>query len=283
MSSVSKNVRSRNEKFATVLGTKITEEIASDHNPYLVKQVRYHGYDQTELIDNCEVSDVVFLLFRGELPNENEREIFRRLCVALINPGMRHPATQASITAGVGKTIAVNVLPIALSIYGGDFDGAADVEEAMRSFRRLCRKTPQEIIAAIDRGEIENIKGFGTLYGDVDQYSYDLFKNILTVANNSKLLKWVDELNTLFNTKGQGISKTGLCAAVLAELGFQPRQGNGLMQLMAAPGLLAHGVEYANKPLTSMLFESDENYEINYDAGFDHSLQKDELDLEGVA
>ena len=59
--------------------------------------------------------------------------------------------------------------------------------------------------------------------------------------------------------------KTGLCAAVLAELGFQPRQGCGLMQLLAAPGLLAHGVEYANKPFTSMLFEPDENYEIDYE------------------
>ncbi len=74
---------------------------------------------------------------------------------------------------------------------------------------------------------------------------------------------------------GIGLLKTGLCAAVLAELGFQPRQGSGLMQLMAAPGLLAHGVEYANKPLTSMLFESDENYEIDYGGAHSDDVQKE--------
>jgi citrate synthase len=282
VSSTSKNVQSRNQQFATILGTKITEEIACDHNPYLVKQVRFHGYEQTDLMNECEFSDVIFLLFRGEIPSKSEREMFKRLCIALINPGMRHPATQASITAGVGKTIAVNILPVALSIYGGEFDGAAHVEEAMRSFRRLSRKQPEETMAAIASGELDDLKGFGTLYGDIDQYSYQLFKNILMVAEDSKLLKWVDELNTLLNVKGQGISKTGLCAAVLAELGFQPRQGNGLMQLFASPGLLAHGVEYANKPLTSMLFESDENYDISYESGFDHGSKREALDLEGV-
>jgi citrate synthase len=272
MSSPSQNVRSREETFAKQLTTKITEEVASDENPYLVKQVRYHGYDQLELMDKCAVSDVVYLMFRGELPTEYERELFRRLCIALINPGIRHPATQASVTAGVGKTIPVNVLPIALSIYGGDFDGAADVESAMRMYRRLSRKPAADALLTLKKNEIENMPGFGTLYGDIDHYASQLMLNILAVAADSKLLAWVSELNGLLQSQGIGLLKTGLCAAVLAELGFQPRQGCGLMQLLAAPGLLAHGVEYANKPLTSMLFESDDCYEIEYEPGTDYGL-----------
>jgi citrate synthase len=280
MSSPSENVRSRNEQFTKRLATKITAEVANDSNPYLVKQVRYHGYDQLELMDKCEVSDAIYLLFRGELPNDYERELFRRLCIALINPGMRHPATQASITAGVGKTMPVNVLPIALSIYGGEFDGAADVENSMRLFRRLSRKPPKETLRAIENNEIECMYGFGTLYGDIDSYADTLFQNILEHAGNSKLMCWVNELNGLLKTLGIGLLKTGLCAAVLAELGFQPRQGCGLMQLLAAPGLLAHGVEYANKPLTSMLFESDDCYEIEYESGTDHRDYQFENGLE---
>lgn len=277
MSSASQNVRSREEVFATELTTKITEEVASENNPYLVNQVRYHGYDQLNLMDKCEVSDVVFLLFRGELPTATERELFRRLCIALINPGMRHPATQASITAGVGKTMPVNVLPIALSIYGGEFDGAADVEAAMRLYRRLSRKPVEATVAAYTSGEMDPLPGFGTLYGDIDLYASQLLANILEVAGDSKLLCWLDTLNTRLSEVGIGILKTGLCAAVLAELGFQPRQGCGLMQLLAAPGLLAHGVEYANKPLTSMLFEADDCYEIDY--GKDSASQKPEFSV----
>lgn len=267
MSSHSDNVRSREETFVTRLSTKITCEVESPDNPYLVSQVRYHGYDQMDLMKHCDVSDTVYLLFRGELPNANEKELFRRLCIALINPGMRHPATQASITAGVGKSMPVNVLPVALSIYGGEFDGAADVEAAMRLYRRLSRKPAADTALAFSNKEIEGLPGFGTLYGDIDEYSTTLFENIIEGCEESKLLNWVGELNQRLRSQGMGLLKTGLCAALLAELGFQPRQGSGMMQLLAAPGLLAHGVEYANKPLTSMLFESDDCYEISYEEG----------------
>lgn len=55
---------------------------------------------------------------------------------------------------------------------------------------------------------------------------------------------------------------TGVVAAVLAELGFQPRAAAGLYQYLCAPGLLAHGIEMSNKPVTSMPFISDKNYVI---------------------
>ena len=53
---------------------------------------------------------------------------------------------------------------------------------------------------------------------------------------------------------------TGVVAAVLTDLGFPPRAAAGIYQIISAPGLLAHGVELANKPLTAMPFISDEDY-----------------------
>jgi len=261
MTTPSANIRSREQQFAPRLETKITEEIPSPTNPYHVKNMRIHGYDHSALMEKCEFSDVIFLLFRGELPNDFERDLFRKLCIALINPGPRHPATQASITAGVGKTDTVNVLPIALTIYGGEFDGAANVESTMRYFRRASRRPTNEVATALESNSDIEIPGFGQLYGDADPYAEALL-NAFSSNSSSPLLSWIIALNTKLKQKNIGISKAGLCAAILAELGFQPRQGNALMQLMAAPGLLAHGMEYANKPLTSMLFEPDECYEI---------------------
>ena len=43
---------------------------------------------------------------------------------------------------------------------------------------------------------------------------------------------------------------------------LMPKFGVALMQLLAAPGLLAQGVEHANKPVTVLPFVGDENYEI---------------------
>jgi citrate synthase len=55
---------------------------------------------------------------------------------------------------------------------------------------------------------------------------------------------------------------TGVAAAVFCDLGFQPKIGGALFQLLGAPGLAAHGLELANKPITAMPYISDENYVI---------------------
>ena len=65
------------------------------------------------------------------------------------------------------------------------------------------------------------------------------------------------------NIPSAGVS--GIAAAVFTDLGFSPRAGAGLFQLLGAPGLLAHGAELANKPVTAMPFVKDENYAIKYE------------------
>ena len=52
----------------------------------------------------------------------------------------------------------------------------------------------------------------------------------------------------------------GICAAVFLDLGFAPREGAGLFQLICAPGLLAHGLELADKPINSLPFLDEEKY-----------------------
>jgi citrate synthase len=261
MTSPSAEVRSRGDEFTPRLATKITQEVPNPENPYQAQSIRIHGYDHTALMQGCEVSDVIYLLFRGELPSQQERELFRELSIAMINPGPRHPASQASITAGVGKTISVNVLPIALTVYGGEFDGVANVEEAMRLYRRNARKPAAIFASTIQQPQNGVLSGFGTLYGDPDLYAEQLLQQLVE-RHGGQVLTWVWDLHSHLKPLGIGIQKSGICAAVLCDLGFQPRQGSGLMQLFAAPGLLAQGLEFANKPLTSMLFEPDENYHI---------------------
>ena len=52
----------------------------------------------------------------------------------------------------------------------------------------------------------------------------------------------------------------GLAAACFVDLGFTPIASACLYQLAAAPGLLAQGLEMANKELTAMPFVNDRNY-----------------------
>ncbi|MDZ4261485.1 MAG: citrate synthase, partial [Pseudomonadota bacterium] len=111
--------QSRNDAFAKRTATKIWQEIASPDNPYLTESAQCHGYDLLELTQKRSFVDVLYLMFRGELPTANEATLLEQLMIALINPGPRHPATRAAMNAGVGSTDVEHILPIALTIYGG--------------------------------------------------------------------------------------------------------------------------------------------------------------------
>lgn len=259
MKSSFSDVKSRGEQFSVKIETKITLEQAPEHNPYLVEKQFIHGYDHLDLLENCNFADVIFLLLRGELPSKDQSILFNKLAIALINPGVRHPAAQASIVAGVGKTDTVNILPISLGIYGGTFDGAGEIEATIRLFRKYARKPAEEVKEDALQEKIPSITQH---YGDADTYANTLLEKLLPYAKDGKIFSWLYQLQSLIYSENIGITKTSICAAILADLGFQPRQGASVMQLFAAPGLLAHGLEYSNKPLTSMVFEPDEAYTI---------------------
>lgn len=258
-SSPSSTVKSRGDAFAEKIETKITYEESPEHNPYHVNKQIIHGYDHLELLENCNFADVIYLLLRGNLPSKKDSELFNKVAIALINPGPRHPATQASITAGVGKTDTVNILPITLGIYGGSFDGSGDMENTIRTFRKLARKPAIECKDDAINQILPSIK---KLYGDADTYSNILLEKLKPYASEGKVFSWLCELQGLIFSENVGATKTSIAAAIFADLGFQPRQASAVMQLLAAPGLLAHGLEFTNKPVTAMLFEPDETYHI---------------------
>lgn len=251
--------KSREEEFSRKLETKITDEESPAHNPYLVSKQIIHGYDHLDLLDNCSFADVIFLLLRGDLPSPEQSILFNKLALALINPGIRHPATQASITAGVGKSDIVNILPIALGIYGGSFDGAGDVEKAIRFFRKASRKPALE---CKEEALNNNVPSITQHYGDADTYANILLDKLKPYASEGKVFSWLIQLQDIIYSENIGVTKTSIAAAIMADLGFKPKQGSALMQLLAAPGLVAHGLEFANKPLTAMTFEPDETYTI---------------------
>ena len=262
-------VSSRNESFVDKTKTRIWQEIPEKNNPYIAEQSLCHGYDIEELIQHQSFIDVFYLLFRGELPNTDQAQLLQQLMIALINPGPRHPATRAAMNAGVGKSDTVHILPIALAIMGGGYQGAGNIEASMRFLRKQLKKNPEEIAqqlleseAAPEQGDWEIAPGFGRHFGGIDIMPAKLAEQLLTLPGSGKCLEWGHQFACALGGQGMGWYITGLAAAVYADLGFQPRMGAGLFQLMRAPGLLAHGIELANKPTTAMPFIKDEHYVI---------------------
>jgi len=267
-------VRSRNEPFAQRTATRIWSEEPSSDNPYIAASALCHGYDLVELMEKRSFVDVFYLLFRGELPNPQEATLLQTLMIALINPGPRHPATRAAMNVGIGKTDPLHILPIASAVLGGEHLGGGHIENIMRFFRKQQASDPREFAQTVLRQVNEQANkqtnessasfppGYGVRYGGIDLMPVAIANQLATLDGAGKALKWGCELNTHLQPQSIGWLTTGVAAAVFADLGFQPRMGGALFQLLGAPGLVAHGLEVANKPITAMPFVSDENYVI---------------------
>jgi citrate synthase len=255
-------VKSRNEPFAEKTATKICCEIPAADNPYIAQTVLCHGYDMFELMAKRSYVEVLFLLFRGELPDAAQAQLLQQLMIGLMNPGPRHAATRAAMNTGIGKTDPLHILPIASAVYAGEYSGAKEVENAMQFFAQHAGRDPAEVVAefAAAAPPAIDIAGFGVRHGGIELIAVQLAGRLAGLSDAHKTLHWGQTLADELGATGNGWLTTGVAAAALTDLGFQPRAGACLFQLFGAPGLLAHGLEMAGKPILAMPFVSDENY-----------------------
>lgn len=261
-------IQKRNVSFDIRTKTKIWQEIPSDQNPYLAEHCRCHGYDILELAQKRSFVDVLFLLFLGELPRPEQTQLLETLLIAMINPGPRHPATRATMNAGVGKTRTSHLLPIGLSILGSSYLGGEEVIEAMTFLRRNRTKDPAGVASELlvtekpENGDWHIAPGFGSRFSSIDPQPRQLAEMLNSLPGCGNTLKWGLDFVKKITPCNLGWLNTGLAAAVFCDLGFQPRAGAGLFQLICAPGILAHGLELANKPITAMPFLDEDHYVI---------------------
>jgi citrate synthase len=258
-------VRSRNEAFVERTATKIWGETPCEDNPYIAQSALCHGYDLYELMSSCTFIEVFYLLFRGELPSKAESELLEKLMIGLINPGPRHPATRAAMNAGIGKSMPVHILPIATSVMGGEHLGGGEIEPAMRFLRKAKKHHPEKLANDLlnqnkEKAEERISEGFGSRFGGIDVMTHHIAEQLADLEGAGPTLQWAHQFAQTLNQSGYGWLPTGLAAAVFSDLGFLPRSGGALFQLISAPGLAAHGLELANKPFTAMPYITDDNY-----------------------
>ncbi|MEN0035564.1 MAG: citrate/2-methylcitrate synthase [Cellvibrio sp.] len=257
-------VRSRNEPFVTRTATNLWYEEPAADNPYLAEASYCHGYDLAELAEKRSFVDVFYLLFRGELPTRAQAQLLQQLMIALINPGPRHPATRAAMNAGVGKTDPLHILPIATAVLGGAYAGGGEVENAMQFFATHSGADAQQVTTnlLLSNESDWSVTGFDKRFGGVDPIAKKLADHLATLDAAGAALAWGREFSAALAAQGIGWTMAGVAAAAFTDLGFNSRTGACLFQLLGAPGLLAHGLEMAGKPILAMPFVSDENYVI---------------------
>lgn len=265
-----KKVHRRNIKYASRTVTRIWEEQPSPQNPYLAERCRCRGYDLFDLMEKRSFVDMLYLLMLGELPSKEHAKILETLMIAFINPGPRHPAARAAIYAGCSRTQTSHLLPIALSVLSGEHLGGAEVTASMRFFQKHQEITPKAVAEDLlqnltktpppEKGDRRIAPGFGSRFNGIDPLSQAIAERLKQLPGCGNAFQWGDAFSSLISPQGMGWLNPGICGAIFLDLGFPPRAGAGLFQLLCAPGLLAHGLELADQPINSIPFLDEDHY-----------------------
>ncbi len=262
------HVKKRDDLHVEKMATKICQEIPDKDNPYIAKEMYLHGYNLIDLMQKKSFIEVLLLLFKTELPHQNEIELLEHLMIALIELGTRHPATRAAINVGIGKTDILHILPVSLNVLSGSHLGAGEIEASMAFLRENSKKPPLIVLEEQlkykpkEEGDWHIAAGFGSRFGSIDLIPNQVAKKLLKLTGSGRIMTWANAYAECLKPHQMGWLNTGLAAAVFTEIGIRPAIATGLFQIICAPGLLAHGIEMSAQPLTAVPFTSDENYVI---------------------
>lgn len=237
---------------AEAIHTRIWREEPEPDNPYAVRAAYCRGYDVFgQMVGNARWVEMLTLLFRDEAPTKAEADLLEALAVSLANPGPREPAVHAAMCGGVGGSTAAACLMAALAVGAGQYAGGHEVFLAMEAWnacgtdlgawrQRLAAPQPEKI--SIWPAE-EHPPGFdphGTSTPSPVTQALSCFSRL----SPGPRLPWLERNRAELEAAAKlPLALSGVAAAVLADLGYSPEQGEMLHLLLRLPGAAAHALE----------------------------------------
>lgn len=229
-----------------------------------------HGYKLTDLMENKNFTESIWLELKGELPTDKERAMLDSILISTIDNGLGPPSvTNARNSASAGNPMQAAVAAGILGI--GDAHGGA-IEECARLLQMglAADKLVDKVISQGDR-----IPGYGhKVYKDEDPRATQIFnkaKELGFYGEHSELAKAVEAKLEELKGKKIVINVDGAIAAVISDMGFDHRLGKGFFIIGRVVGLIAHIFEeyIREKP-----FRRIPDGEIEYDGTPSRKLEK---------
>lgn len=262
-------VSRRADVYAEKMQTRLCLELPAPGNPFVASRKLWYGYDTLDLARQRSLVDVIYLMFKGELPEAGQARLLEQLMLILAHPGPRHGATRAVANASVSRAAEQHWLPLGMTMLGGEQGGAMEVAASMRFICKHMGSDPQPLVAELARklapeqeGDISLAPGFGTTFGALDSYARSVADFLLGEHPEAKALAWTRAFATSAAEVPAGYLMTGVAAAAMVDIGIPPKAGTCLYQMSGAPGLAAQGLELSGKPITAMPFVDDAHYVI---------------------
>lgn len=233
--------------------SKIWEEVAEENNPFAAAACYCSGYDvYGDLLGKAGWIEYLYLLFSGERPTPEQARLLEGLAVALANPGPRDHSVRAAMNAGVGGSTYASCLMAGLAVGAGQLGGAHEVAiamgcwlecgEGLPAWQDRLRHPPDEERADI-WSPMEHPPGFDPHGASCPTPVRQTLAH-LTEVSPGKALAWLQAHRvTLEAAADCPLAMSGVAAAALIDLGFNPRQGEMLYLLLRLPGAAVHALE----------------------------------------
>ena len=233
--------------------TAITTHVSA--KPYV------YGYDLINLAGEASFVRAIYLILHGEMPDKNSEKMLDAMLTIAIDHGIE----PASVVAA--RNIISSGSPVQAAVAGGilafgEFHGGA-IEAAMENFRKYQLLGVNKLVEDF-RKSGQRIAGFGHRVYIVDPRTQRLVKLAQKLGFFGKYLKFALACEERLSEGGKKLPLNidGIFAALLLEMDFNPKTGNGVFIIARTPGLVAHVVEEAlrEKPVRR-LDEKDVEYD----------------------
>lgn len=218
-------------------------------------RIAIRGHDIQTLIGSKSFVEMIWLMLRGDLPNQGQANLLEAALVASVDHGPQAPsiaAARMAVTSGLGLNGAMGTAVHMLDdVHGG---AGQQLVEWLSELIGQERIEVMDIGAQINRYQAEvsqYIPGFGhRFHKPVDPRAPRLMA-LVAEAEAQGIVSGIYRRvalrigETLAQMKGKAVPMNidGATAVIYAELGFAPALARGLFCLSRSVGAMAHGFE----------------------------------------
>ncbi|HZW08611.1 MAG TPA: citryl-CoA lyase [Phycisphaerales bacterium] len=218
-------------------------------------RVAVRGYDIAELMGRITFGAAVHLILTGELPDERIGRLMSAVLVSSIDHGATPPSCLAArIVASTGACLSQAVGAGISAInrhHGGDIEDCARTLESLIALADVNGQTIEQAAATMiahARAAGVRISGLGHRLHARDPRAVRLFELAAEaglVGERARHIEAIRALERALASSGEPlpISIDGALAAVLADIGIDPKVYNGIFMIARTPGLVAHVAE----------------------------------------
>lgn len=223
--------------------------------------IRYSGYAIEDLIGRTSFSQMIWLMLRGELPDEGQGRLLDAALMAAVDHGPQAPSiaiARMAATCGVGLN---NAMASAMNVLGDVHGGAG--EQAVGMYQDIAARMEtgkdamplaDAVRAGLDMAIARHgkfVSGFGHRFHPVDPRAPRLLALVDEAARRGVVSGRFaaigraveDELAARKEGRRIPMNIDGATAVIYAELGFPAPLARGLFCLSRSVGILAHAWE----------------------------------------